>query len=462
MGVSDELQGSIEKSKAVVRRYFAHRDVYPSDLHGVMRKHIYTGAMGSTYFTLIAGLFYIYYGTEVGLTRPLWGLMGGISAFALASQVLAAYIAERIPRRKLLWFITALAGRVLRVSMLFLCLWLWYRRWPYTVYLLIAGMCASDFFDAWAGPPWFSWLADIIPERKQGRFWGRRSAWVSLATVCALVPAGFVMDEVSADHKMAIVTWVFIGAAVIGIADIVIHGTLPEPRLDAGESGPLLDRLIAPVMDKDFQPWLVFNVAWTASMTLGGALGTLYFMRELEYEKHFLAGVIVLSALTQFGVVVSSTWSGKLVDKVGPRRVLLWGHFFWAVLPLYWVFATPATANLWLGWSSFSGGAGSAAASTAANKLITRLPQPQDRAMYVAVNACLANIASAIGVWTAGLVLWIFGDAHWTVLGWTFAAFPLLFVASFILRFVCAQTLLRRVVDPGQEEEKAVLEAEAA
>ena len=120
MGVTSELQNSIEnsieKSKAVVRNYFAHRDVYPAELPGVMRKHIYTGVMGSTFFTLIGGLFYIEYGNTIGLTRLLWGAMWMISGCALASQLLSAYITERIRRRKLLWFLTALAGRVLRVS----------------------------------------------------------------------------------------------------------------------------------------------------------------------------------------------------------------------------------------------------------------------------------------------------------------------------------------------------------
>lgn len=461
MGVSSEFQNSIEKSKTAVKQYFAQRDVYPGELPGIMRKHIYTGAMGSSFFTLMGGLFFLYYGNEVGLTRPLWGLMGGISAFALTSQILSAYITERIRRRKILWFVTALTGRVLRLSVIFLCLWLWYRQWPYTVYLLIAGMCTSDFFDAMAGPPWLSWLADIIPAEQQGRFWGRRSAWVSLAMVCVLIPAGLVMDEVGSRYKMAIVISVFIGAGVIGVVDILIHGTLPEPQLDAPQPEPFWRRVAEPLVDRGFRPWLIFNMAWTASMTLGGALGTLYFLKELEYEKHFLEGIIILSVLSQVGSIMSSSWSGKLVDRLGPKRVLMWGHFFWAILPIYWVFATPATANLWLGWSSFSGGAGSSAASTAANKLITRLPQPQDRAMYVAVNACLANVASGIGVWTAGLVLAIFGEAHWAILGWTFGAFQLLFVASFLLRLTCAQTLLRRVVNPASEEE-AEPEAAAA
>jgi len=111
--------------------YFAHRLVYPWERPSVMRKHIYTGVMGSIYFTLISGIFFVYYGNRLGMSRFQWGLMGGISSFLLTAQILSAQITQRTGRRKLLWFVSALAGRGMRLVGILLGLWMWQAGWSH-------------------------------------------------------------------------------------------------------------------------------------------------------------------------------------------------------------------------------------------------------------------------------------------------------------------------------------------
>lgn len=184
-------------------------------------------------------------------------------------------------------------------------------------------------------------------------------------------------------------------------------------------------------------------------MTFGGALSTLYFVDELGMKKHFLGGVIVLTALPFVGSILTGRWSGRLVDRLGPRRVLYWGHLFWASLPAFWLFASPGvSALILLGFSSLLGGTSSAAAVNAATKLITRLPPAAERAMYVAVSSCLGNVAGGLGVLAAGTVLHALEHWHWEVWGWTLVGFHVLFLGSLLLRFGSALTLIRRVRDP--------------
>jgi MFS family permease len=437
--------------RVFLRTYLAQRVVQPWELPSIMRKHTYTGMMGSVYFALVSGLYFVYYGNTVGVSRFQWGLMGGLVSLLLLAQILSALITRRTRRRKFLWLCTALAARVARLVGVLLSLWLWDRGSAHAAAVLIVAICIAAFFEALAFPPWMSWLADIIPEREHGRFWGRRSAWIAAAIVCATVPAGLLLDSAAEPRKLHLAVAIFVVAALIGIVDLLIHGTLPEPAMAHAEPNHFLTHLLAPLRDRGFRPWLVFNTCWTFSMMLGGALCMVFFVDELELKDNFLGGTIALTVLALASGVLTASGSGRLVDRLGPKRVLLWGHLGWALLPAFWIFASPRTALLWLGASSVLAGTAATAADTAANKFITRFPPVADRAMYVAVSSCLASLAGGFGAVLAGTVLRQMRGWSWTVGGMTFAAFHLLFVASFLLRLASTLLLIRRIPEPAAE-----------
>ncbi|KPJ70790.1 MAG: hypothetical protein AMS14_10025 [Planctomycetes bacterium DG_20] len=182
MGVSSLAPRTVRGRQSWSARYFARRVVYPWELPSIMRKHIYTGAMGSTYYALINGIFFVYFGNSIGMSRFQWGVMGAIASFLLTAQLLSAVLTQRSGRRKVVWFASAIAARGLRILGILVSLWLWHTGWVQASVVLIAFICLSNFFGAMAEPPWLSWLADIIPERDHGRFWGRRSAWIALSS----------------------------------------------------------------------------------------------------------------------------------------------------------------------------------------------------------------------------------------------------------------------------------------
>ena len=116
----------------------------------------------------------------------------------------------------------------------------------------------------------------------------------------------------------------------------------------------------------------------------------------------------------------------------------------WREIALFWLLASPATALIWLGAGSILGGTACTAATTAANKLITRIPPPSFRATYIAVSTSLASIAGGLGVIAAGTVLRFVGDHTFTVLWCTLGGFQILFLASLVLRLV-SLFLIRRI-----------------
>jgi MFS family permease len=410
-----------------------------------MRKHIYTGAMGNIWMSLISGIFFVYFGTSIGLTPFEWGLMGGLSSWAVVAQLLSASLTEKSGRRKAVWFWFAVLDRLLRMVAIVSAWWLWNLGRPGSGILLISLICVANLLGNMANPPWMSWLADIIPEEEQGSFWGRRSAWIAVSTISVVIPFGFLMDRIPGEYKPFAVMLIFSFATAMGVADLIIHGTIPEPRMTRPVQLSFWHNFVEPIRDRTFLPWLIFNAIWTFSMTLGGALATIYFVQELGIRNNFLGGTIVLTSFSLLGSILSGGWSGKLVDQLRSRRVLFAGHVLWALLPAFWFFSTPQYALIWLGIGSILGGSSSTAATTASTKLITRLPPQERRAMYAATSSTLASLAGGMGVIAAGTLLKILSGWSVDLLSLSLGPFRLLFLLSCTLRLTSALVFIPRI-----------------
>jgi MFS family permease len=433
------------RSPSFLETYFAHRIVCAWELPSVMRKHIYTGTMGNIWATLIAGIFFTYFGTTVGVTEFQWSVMAGISSWLISAQIVSAILTERTGKRKVIWFLFSAAERTLRLAGILLALWLWSHGSRWTSAVLIGAVSLANFMGTMSSPPWLSWLADIIPEDIHGTFYGRRSAWIAVGVMAVVIPSGLILDHITEAHKLQAVMWIFVGATLIGLLDLLIHGTLPEPPMELAPRTHVVHAMLTPVRDPAFRPWLVFNLCWTFAMTVGGVLATIYFVENLEIKKNFLGGSIVITGVTLLGSIITGHWTGRLVDRFGPKRMLFWGHFVWASLPLFWVLATPATALAWLAVASLVGGTSSTTAGTASNKFITRFPPVDKRAMYCAVSSSLGNLAGGVGVLVGGLIIKSLHAWHIQLGGWTFGGFHVTFVASSALRFLAVLLLVRRL-----------------
>jgi MFS family permease len=446
------LTNCIERAKVNIVKnqsrtsYFAQRVVYPWERPSIMRKHIYTGAMGNVWAHLISGIFFVYFGTEIGLTRFQWGLMAGISSWLIGAQLISARLSERTGRRKQIWFWLAMADRGLRMAGILGALGLWMVGSPTAPVVLVLAICLANLLGTMGSPPWLSWLADLVPEEEHGAFWGKRSMWIAAATIAAIVPAGFVMDRIGEDHKLYVAVGIFAAATALGLADLLIHGTIPEPVAKVADRSVRRTDLLEPLRDSLFRPWLVFNAFWTFGMTLGGALGTLYFVTELGIRRNFLGGTLVLTSFALLGDLLTSRISGRLVDRFGVKRVLFGGHLFWATLPLFWLVATPETALVLLGAASLIGGSGTAAALNAATKFVTRMPVAEKRASYIAVSSTVGNIAGGLGVILAGIFLQLLADrAPVEFLTRTGNGFRALFALSLLLRVGSTVLLVPRI-----------------
>ncbi len=427
------------------RGYFARRPVRPGELPGLMRKHIITGTLGSVWGNLITGIIYIYFGNDIGMTQLEWGILGGISAWVVVMQPLGAILGDRAGSRKMVWFWTALADRVIRLAGIIGAFLLWRSGHTYGYLLFMAGVCIATLVGNLSQGPWYGWLATIIPQEVQGTFWGRRDSWISLVVILVMLPSGFLMDLIPPGGKLEAALIILIAVSVVGYVDILVHGTIPEPPLAPPARKASFAGILTPLRDRRFRPWLVFAASWNLGMSLGGSLCTLYFMENLGFKNNILGGLIAINGIGLFGTMFAARRVGRMVDRYGIKRMLLLGHTFWSMLPAIWLLATPATGPLWVGVASLVGGIFPAAANNAGVKLVTRFPGPEESGMYMAFSTMVGSIAAGVGSVAAGAFLNALHGWSVTVLGLVLSGFPVLFIISFVLRMVVTVTLLPRI-----------------
>jgi len=410
------------------------RIVLAWELPTIMRKHIATGAMGTLYFALLSGIYLVAFGNAIGLEYWQWGLLSSLSYVVLVLQLNSAYIVRRTGYRKSIWFLSALGARLLRALAVVLAFFLFGRSKSLACTVFIVLIVFSNSLDAICAPPWLSWLADIIPRDSHGRFMGRRSSWIAFANVCTVVPIGYLMDRYGGNGSLTALMLVFAFGSVVGISDLFIHRTIPEPRMVRPPKKSFWQELAIPLKDRAFRPWLIFNALWMFSTTLGGALATIYIVENLGIRQNFFGGSLVLILTPLLASIVCARWIGRMIDRHGVKPVLWWGHRMWATLPLFWLVATRSNAMVWLCLGSLVGGIGSEAGLMAANKLVTRLRSPDHVPMYSAASACVGAIAGAIGPILAGLVLNYYKGTSWTIGGFVIGGFHITFAASLALR----------------------------
>lgn len=423
-----------------------------------MRRHIVTGCMGTVWGTLIGGILFTWFGNAVGMTQLQWGVLSAVGAWVVLVQPLGALLGSRWENRKLVWFWFGLGERFVRLAALAGAYAAWRAGLPSAWVVLVALFSLSAASGSLSQPPWWGWLATIIPREVQGSFWGRRDTWTSIAVAAVVLPVTFLIDRIPAGAKPAAVFSVLMAASVVGILDILLHVAIPEPPSPPQVRTGSLERVLKPVRDRRFRPWLVFVGAWNFSMYLGGSLGTLYFLENLGLKDNLLGGAVAMIVVGLVGSMLSARRMGRLVDRWGSRRVLLIGHLGWSLLPAIWLFATPRTAVFWISLANLVSGVFATAANNAGLKLVTRFPPPEESPMYVAVANTTANIAGGIGALAAGVFLQLMGGWTAPVGRLTVSAFPLLFLVSFLLRLTSTLALVPRIREQGvRDEERPML-----
>lgn len=311
-----------------------------------MRKNVLAGMLGTVWLVAVYGLPTPLLMQAIHATGFQLGLMGAVRQAAMFTQLPSAFLVERLHRRKPYWAAIAITHRGLWFVPAFLPL-LWPTGGAHWAVILIIALGLSDCLGNASNAPWLSWMADLLPANRAGRFWGRRQRFLSGVVFIAALSFGWILDKAShTEGSLLGFTIVFAIAGTFGISDIVVHLGVAEPPAQRSAPGQSFGkRLLTPLRQRNFRRMTLAMGAWMAALALPGYYyGTPGFFNVVYLHESFDATYSEASWLVLASAVGAVMWShsiGHRIDLYGARAVAMFLAALGPLFTLAWFFASP-------------------------------------------------------------------------------------------------------------------------
>ena len=384
------------------------------------RLSIYEGLLAVPFINWSTGMVTTGYALWMGADPLSLAILG---VLPMATQLVSPFGLFFRGSRKHLGTMLATVGRLVFSLALFLPL----LEKQYQVPGLVIISLISQLIQAPNGLLWTSWMADLVPEKERGKYFGFRNGLLGLEGTLGNLMAGAFIDHVG---KPWGILWVLFIGSIVGVLAVVVLRMQYEPPYV--QPAIQFRDFFVPLRDRNFRGYLGFVVFFMGAVMIGGPFMVPIW---LEYTKFSFAQVGLWGVISaSLGMVMSPLW-GRLADRIGHMYVLLFTSIFASFLPILTLIANRQwTTPIWssavldaLAW----GGLG-----TALMNQTLQASSAEKRNVYIALYSIASGLAGLIGAFIGG---WL-GKLH---IGATPYHLPL--EVSAILRFCAVGYLMWRL-----------------
>ncbi|MBI1777325.1 MAG: MFS transporter [Proteobacteria bacterium] len=298
-----------------------------------------------------------------------------------------------------------------------------------------------------AAPMWTSLVGDLLPERRRGRWFGRRTAWINVATFFAIAGAGFILEAFQA---VELAYWGFATVFFLGgLGRLYSFWQLmqvadPGPPRESQATTPA-QSIWHRITSSNFVRYSLSIGLMYAAVVFSGPFFNVYMLRELHFTYIEFMGNTAVSAVTQ--ALLLPLW-GRVRDSYGNRIVIVVSGAMIPLVPVVWIFTT----NYWLliGAQMVTGAAWSGYALASSTFLYDTVT-PSRRGLFTAIHTVLATSFWFVGGLAAAWLvermptsLTLFGET-WS---WGSHLIPM-FALSALARAAVAIVTLPRLTETG-------------
>ena len=393
------------------------------------------GACANVFTVLTSGAFLTGLALMLGADDLALGLLGAIPFLAQVAQLLAAYLVDRTGYRKVicLWF--SVAGRqswwVIPPIILLA------GRWGLEALILVVAFSSLSLMIA--TPAWMAWMADLVPDRIRGRYFGYRSAAVAITTLAATIIGGLVLDWFRADGRAATGFAVIIGAAALfALIAAILLNRIPDRPPRQLKIGFSWSHFLVPLRDRRFRHLLLVFCVWNIAVGIAAVFFGAHMLTNLRMS--FTQISLYTCAAAVVAVVLNRPW-GMLIDRFGSRPVVVFCGLGIALVPFIWLI--PRADSLWILWfeAVYSGALWAGFNLGAFTIPIANSPK-EGRTIYLAMFSVITGVGFFAASLIGGILAEHWGSIHWSVGPQTVVNYHILFAISGVLRLAAALLIM--------------------
>jgi MFS family permease len=414
------------------------RPVTKDAIRTSLRASTIDSAFAAVYTITTTGILLSNFLVELHASPVAIGMLTSIPMLVNLIQPVGAYLSERITSRfrYSLWT-NGPARLVWLILVLGIVAFSWGLVNSHQLVILTLGIVlVSNVFNGLGGASWLSWMAQIVPRRLRGRYFGLRNSVASLTNLICVALAGLAISKWYGGAIQGYGVVVFVGilsafaslgcqyfqvdinpqqqnALPSGISENkalsieAIDSDLPntentETNSDLALSG---DSSTGKSILKDFNflMFVLYFGSWVFAVNLSAPFFNYYLLDTLDIDVSY---VTIYGSLRAGATLVMLILWGKLADKIGNRPILIFVGIVLALTPLLWLLVGNSQLDIWL-WLPLLHillGITWAAIDLCNNNIQIGIAPVKNQAIYFALVAAVAGVSGALGTTIGGFV----------------------------------------------------------
>jgi MFS family permease len=419
-----------------------------------MRRVVAAWGFGAAFFNLVSGVIFVTFVRRIGADERVVGLLFAALPMMSFLQVISAHYLEKTGRRKRQMMTFGLAGRSLWLVIPLVPIFV--RNYPeivsrqqmlpvVIVLVLLASTCHAII-----SPPFFAWMADLVPARVRPNFFAQRMRVGTLAAMVTALASGFIVDRFPhTDIYCALLLF----AGVCGVMDIAFFRGVKEPPVEAPgkeEKAPSMRVTIGEALqDSDVRRFLAFISLLFIGYGLTGAFLWLFATEYLELSKTVTALILNIGPLV--GIACSSSFWGVMIKRYGNRPVIRLCSLGLALVPMGYITAQSETWLIMGAITCFSGIMVAGVELTNLNQitgLAPQVPRPTMAAIFSITAGLSMAGASLLGGQLVHALKWV-DEMDFTLMGLPIVNYHILWGIALLLRLVNAVFVAPRLREPS-------------
>lgn len=400
---------------------------------------IYEGAANSA-STSITDSYTTPFLLSLGASNFQIGMLNSVKDLAnIFSQVPGPTLTERFNRKKIFIF-SVITSKLLWLPVIIIPFLLTSN----IIFLLMAIIAASVFFQTIRNPAWTSLIGDIVPHNIRGRYFSKRNTITGACGLGATLLAGLALNTYGFSIIFAI-------SILLGMLSILFFMRIREPHMKTPYfykrtySFSFREYIRFFKSDKKFSSFTLYVGFLNFAVDFVAPFIAVYILKNLAVSYELFAASIALGALSR---IVSQRYWGYLADRFGNRRIMYIGCILASFIPFFYAFSSNIYHIFFI--KIYDGFAWAGFDLAKFNYLLAITPS-EKRPTYVANYNIFIILGSVIGAATGAFFVEHISEKTLLI----FYDLQIAFLLSFVLR-LSSLALLRFVKDVEKKEDVPV------
>ncbi len=413
--------------------------------------------------TLTTGVFLAGLAVALDASNVLIGVLAAIPFLVQLLQIPAVLLVERLRQRRRVAVAASALGRCFLLAVAAAPL----LPGPAAIALVAGALAVHQGLGAVSGCAWNSWMRDLVPEDRYGRFFGLRNLMTTTFSLLLSLAAGAAIDawkHRAPESAIFAYSALFATGATAGLIGAVLLARTPEPPM---APPPVAQRPLAllaePFHDGNFRRLIAFLAAWNFAVNLAGPFLTVYMLRTLGMPMAMVVGLNVVSQVANLAFL--QVW-GRLGDRFGSRAVLRLTAPLFLVCLLAW----SLTGQPWLSGALLPllvvlhalMGLSTAGVGLASGNIAMKLSPAGHATAFLAANGVVTSVSASLASLLGGAgadffavhqlslsIRWTGPAANLAFEALTFQSWTFFFGLAAVLGFLSLR-LLARVEEHGE------------